>query len=152
MLHCSRKVPIMLQIMNLTVVHALALTFVELVKWLRSNRTAGSLPVLVLPGGQSFTVTPLLSNRPEPIMLQNLPIMLCCTAPKMYLLCSINVPIMLKLCSLSWLLFSRAGVGRFVTTLTFLLRVNSDCVGDRSWLSSDVGERVVACCELLPAA
>ena len=39
------------------------------------------------------------ADRPEPIMLQNLPIMLCCTAPKMYLLCSLNVPIMLKLCS-----------------------------------------------------
>ena len=76
--------------------------------------------------------------------------------------CSKNVPIMLNKCpyyaqimlvKLNKLAsFSRAGVGWFINTLTFLLRVNSDCVGDRSWLSSDVGERVVACCELLPAA
>ena len=31
-------------------------------------------------------------------------IMLCCTAPKNYLLCSTNVPIMLKFCSLKWLM------------------------------------------------
>ena len=31
------------------------------------------------------------------IVLKNLPIMLCCTAPKIYLLCSTNTPIMLKL-------------------------------------------------------
>ena len=92
-------------------------------------------------------------------MLQNLPIMLCCTAPKMYALCSINVPIMLKLCSLNCQgsveqvgFFFLAPVWGGSFTLTFLLRVNSDCVGDQSWLSSDVGERVVACCELLPAA
>ena len=35
--------------------------------------------------------------RPAPIMLKNLPIMLCCTAPKKYLLCSIIIPIMLEL-------------------------------------------------------
>ena len=40
-------------------------------------------------------------NRGEQIMLKNLPIMLCYTAPKMHLLCSTNVPIMLRLCSLN---------------------------------------------------
>ena len=30
-------------------------------------------------------------------------------------------------------------------------RVKSDCAGALSWLSRDVGVRVVACCELLPA-
>ena len=34
-------------------------------------------------------------------MLKNLPIMLCCTAPKILLLCSTNAPIMHKLCSLN---------------------------------------------------
>ena len=42
-----------------------------------------------------------LLSRGERIMLKNLPIMLCCTAPKMHLLCSTNVPIMLRLCSLN---------------------------------------------------
>ena len=36
-------------------------------------------------------------GRGEQIMLQFLPIMLCCTAPKNYLLCLYHVPIMLNL-------------------------------------------------------
>ena len=43
----------------------------------------------------------MVVDRGERIMLKNLPIMLCCTAPKMHLLCSTNVPIMLRLCSLN---------------------------------------------------
>ena len=43
-------------------------------------------------GIHSFVV-PARGRR---IMLANLPIMLCCTAPKMYLLCSTNAPIMLN--------------------------------------------------------
>ena len=34
-------------------------------------------------------------GRGKRIMLKNLPIMVCCTAPKMYLLYSTNTPIML---------------------------------------------------------
>ena len=37
---------------------------------------------------KSAEVLPL--DRGRRIMLENLPIMLCCTAPKMYLLCSLN--------------------------------------------------------------
>ena len=33
-------------------------------------------------------------SRGEPIMLKNVPIMLCCSARKRYLLCSTFVPIM----------------------------------------------------------
>ena len=36
-------------------VYMLALTSAELVKWSRSDGTAGSLPVLVLPGSKSLT-------------------------------------------------------------------------------------------------
>ena len=36
--------------------------------------------------------------RTQPTMLKY-PIMLCCTAPKIFLLCSTNAPIVLKLCS-----------------------------------------------------
>ena len=35
--------------------------------------------------------------RAEPIMLKKYPIMPCCTAPKIFLLCSTNAPIVLKL-------------------------------------------------------
>ncbi len=41
------------------------------------------------------------ANRAEPIMLKKVPTMLCCTAPKIFLLCSTNAPIMLKICSLN---------------------------------------------------
>ncbi len=37
-------------------------------------------------------------------------------------------------------------------TTTFRLRIKSDYVWARSWLRSDVGEKALACCELLPAA
>ena len=36
-------------------------TFAELVKWSRSDGTAGSLPVLVLPGGKSLACSLSLS-------------------------------------------------------------------------------------------
>ena len=35
------------------------------------------------------------------LLCSRYPIMLCCTAPKIFLLCSTNVPIVLKLCSLN---------------------------------------------------
>ena len=48
-------------------------------------------------------------SKDEPIMLKNVPIMLCCTAPKIFLLCStkFNAPIMLKLCSLNVTLIAK---------------------------------------------
>ena len=40
-------------------------------------------------------------------MLKNIPIMLCCTASKIFLSCSTNAPIMLKLCSLNVTLIAK---------------------------------------------
>ena len=45
----------------------------------------------------SMKALPGVQARGERIMLKHLPTMLCCTAPKMHLLCSTNVPIMLRL-------------------------------------------------------
>ena len=59
------------------------------------------LPITSEHSTSLVAVVTLLHTRGEQIMLKKLPIMLCCTAPKRHLLCSTNVPIMLRLCSLN---------------------------------------------------
>ena len=59
----------------------------------------GKNALIVQPTGSGkslcFQFPCTITGRGRRIMLENLPIMLCCTAPKMYLLCSTNAPIML---------------------------------------------------------
>ena len=105
-----------------------------------------------------------LGFRGKRIMLENLPIMLCCTAPKMYLLCSTNAPIMLdklstkqlsclsypKTHSLSACLSDRVDRVGFVPVSRSSFTLTYSSIEARSWLSSDVGKELVAC-KLLPA-
>ena len=72
-------------------------------------------------------------SRGERIMLRNLPIMLCCTAPNKHLLCSTNPPIMLKLCPQKVCI----RCGRLALTLR--LHIISNYGGAPSRLSNDAG-------------